>query len=393
MRYITSSLCLSLLLNTAAFADEYEDEWDHQGEVSELEDGTDNDYYLSYEDQGSSASTRDLSENNLVVEQKPYYPRWALYGDMLYWKACDSSNEWALRIDYSDPTNLIEKKYAFDFDWDFGFRLGVNYEVPWNELHLDVNWTRFYTSSTNTHEDLSILENITSFQNFAVKYYLNLLSTTVNNTGNPYAVSGTYKVEWDQIDLSVAKKLSFSKQFSLTPYGGVRFLINRYSLNMTRYFDYYGAVEVSQPPVNTSTMDLSNTFTAIGLMGGFLGNLEVGKGFGVFLAAGGFVGSAANKSKNIQYAYTGSTEPSYSRIITQPRDIELKTMIDIASGVEWEKSFLKNHLVLNLMAAYEFHVLFNTPGFIYDVNTSYQTTNPTTNFQLEGLTIRAGLQF
>lgn len=349
------------------------------------------DLFISPQEKSKTPSSEP--SETWVPTSSSFIRRFNAYGDMLYWKASDSSTHWGLKIDTTNSPFVTEDKYAFTFDWDFGFRLGFDYLTPWNELLLDLNWTRFYTRSTNVHQDLSILANFTSIQSNAVKFYLNLMSSSLTLAGNPYKITADYSIHWDQVDFNIKKKLPLAKRFVLTPFGGIRFLASRFALNLAYYTDYWGTTEVSQPPTNFSTMNLKNTFLAIGILGGFQGDLDLGRGFGLFFMGNGFIGSASGKASNEGNAYTASTTPTASRLIHMPRNTILKTMIDISAGIDWQKSFYKERIALMLMAAYELHVLFSSPDFVYDSNFNNSTTDPSTNFQLQGMTIRAGLQF
>jgi len=380
------------LVSFSLHADQTENSWNELSkEVESMKIPSDQDLYKMLGEKEPVAMTSSPMPMTQSTPP-PTFQHYTFYGDMLYWKPIDTSTMWALKLDRTNLPFTTETTYPFKFSWDFGFRLGFVYKMPWNKLILDLNWTRFHTTSHNVHQDLTILQTLQTPVN-TVNYNINLLNSALYTAGAAYKITGAYTIKWDQIDLAVRKKLNFDSRFSLVPYGGLRLLMDRSRLKMARYTDFWGAIEVTQPPVNSATMELYDSFTALGLLGGINGQLVLGRGFNLFLTAGGYIGSAIEHGHNNGQSFSGSTSPAATRDIHRARQINLKTMIDMACGFDWKRNFYDGRYGIGLAAAYEFHVLFASPAFTYDANFSSSTTDQTTNTQLQGLTIRGSFNF
>lgn len=74
-----------------------------------------------------------------------------LSGSALYWKAYEEGLDYAIKsssgVSFIDEGNVKRMK----FDWDWGFRLDLGYQIPHQKMDLDLIWTRYETDgSTST---------------------------------------------------------------------------------------------------------------------------------------------------------------------------------------------------------------------------------------------------
>ena len=62
--------------------------------------------------------------------------------------------------------------------------------------------------------------------------------------------------------------------------------------------------------------------------------------------------------------------------ITQNTTDSIKTMFDLSTGFSWNRNFFKRRMNLLFSAGYEFHVLNQSPLFVYD---GFRNNNDTLN--------------
>jgi len=319
--------------------------------------------------------------------EKPYRQHYSLYGDFLYWQPFINDSYWG----YKSQSSTSNKEYRFQFDWDMGFRVGAAFKTTWENLTIDGNWTNFHTSSTNSHEDASLFGAATgSFP----KYNLYTRPYSAFTFGNAWKVKSKYKVYFDQFDLTFKRAIGLSKNFTLSPFAGVRALATRYSLDATSYTTYFGT-NLSTPngSLDNHTLNVSDKMKSIGLLGGLNANLQFGYGFGFYFGGDFFIGYGYDKikthSKNnfagVVIANNSLSQNTYS----------IRTMFDLSTGFSWDHNFAKNRLNLLFSAGYEFHMLNDSPVLLYNGSGSDPSyyNEPAKSTAFQGLTARFGLGF
>jgi hypothetical protein len=340
---------------------------------------------------GSDHTMND--QHPMQAPEKPYHQHYSVYGDFLYWQPMVNDSYWGIgNLAPNGSGGSSHNESRFRFDWDAGFRIGAAFKTTWEDITFDLNWTRFHTTSTNSKENQTLFtEPDGSFPRFS----LYALPYADFSFGRPWKIQAIYKLDFDQIDFTFKRAIDFSKNFTLSPFGGARGVIAHYSLNSTRYSTAYGGNPASvNGPFNNSTVNANDNMKSIGLLAGLNANLLLGYGFGFYFGGDFFVGYGTDKADTTSSdVFLELTQNVQS--ISQNTTNSIKTMFDLSTGFSWNRNFFKNRMNLLFSAGYEFHVLNQSPLFLYD---SFSTdpayvneASKTTAFQ--GLTIRGGIGF
>jgi hypothetical protein len=333
------------------------------------------------------AITDNYQSNLSTTPQQPMQPskksvtqHFDVYGDFLYWQPLVSNAYWGEKLS-NNSTNI--QQFRFAFNWDSGFRIGAQFNASWENISVDANWTRFHTSSTNTQSNIAVFSNINT-----PNFDLYALPGADYSYGDPWQIQATFNLQFDQGDFTFKKPLNFSKNFTLSPFGGLRGIVVDYTLNSVRNSIKYGGGSTTPlGPFNTSVLNVKDKMKSIGLLGGLNGNLMLGAGFSLYFGGDFFVGYGTDQASNNSLAlFQGIASNSTS--LTQQTVGSIKTMFDLSTGLTWNRNFANDRANLFFGAGYEFHALNNAPLFLYSgANEAMKTT------AFQGLTIRGALGF
>lgn len=331
----------------------------------------------------SSSLPSPVSTDESDAAYKQYV---CVYGDFLYWQPVISDTYWGVK----ELSSNSATEYFFGFDWDVGFRVGIQGTFNWEDLVFDLNWTRFHTTSTTTHQDSSLFS---APYGAYPRYSLYQLPYNNFSYGNPWKITASYNVKFDQIDFTASKLLFFGKRFCVAPMGGVRGLIVDYALDTHRYSTNYG-LPLSTPdgPQDSSNISVRDKMRSIGLLAGLNTKFNLGCGFGFLFGGDFYIGYGPDKdiSFSSNQTFAGAVEASHSYTTSTHK---IRTMFDIMTGFDWNKNFLDNHLGLLLAVGYEFHYLEGSPVYVYPMANVEDYLEPSKYTAFQGLIVRAGLSF
>lgn len=178
----------------------------------------------------------------------------------LYWQANQEGLGYAVK---SLPKSKVEN---LDFDWDFGFRLGLGYRMGHDDWGCLLRYTTF---QTHTNHDAHVSGD-------EVLYPLWLIPSTEI----PFADSAHahWRLHLGLGDLLLDKSFEVSKGFSLKPEIGVR----GGSVRQKYYVEYSGRTFSSDEIVH-----MKNKYFGVGPIGSLMAQWKFGKGWSVF-GRGGF---------------------------------------------------------------------------------------------------------
>jgi len=175
-----------------------------------------------------------------------------LFADFLFWFASEeTASIWTNVFSIGFNTSTFEAK-GFDFDWDYGFRLGAGYNFVYDQWDTQLYWTWYRTQS---HDSVSPKPNSTVIPEFEA----GLLSR--NNAAGAHI---GWTIQLNMIDWELGRKYWVSNDLSLRPYIGLKGGWIDQSLRL-RYED------LIVNNVNTDTVGkerLKNDFWGIGPVGG-----------------------------------------------------------------------------------------------------------------------------
>jgi hypothetical protein len=131
-----------------------------------------------------------------------------LSGDFLAWFVSEEASAvWADIIKIGSNTSSFTAQ-DFEFDWDFGFRVGAGYNFEYDAWDTQFGWTSFHTEAHQSQTVLGIIHP----EFFAADLSRNLAQSA--------------KIHWafvfDMFDWELGRSYSVSKKFSLRPRIGLK---------------------------------------------------------------------------------------------------------------------------------------------------------------------------
>ncbi len=233
----------------------------------------------------------------------------------LYWRAHENGLAYALRSSSNHklaPNSEIENP---DFDWDFGFRIGLGYRFS-NEYDLLAQFTSLQTHANN---DL--------FAHHGEVLFPSWQKPTEGGPDFAKHVHTHWRLHLGIVDLLLAKRFQVSSYFAIIPQAGVR----AGSIRQKYYLDYFGGSFIDGEEI----VHMKNKFFGVGPNAGLVAEWGLGKGFSLFgkslfsLLFGHFYLHQNN------YARGGKERP------LGVRDFFSATgpVIDFTAGLSWKRCF------------------------------------------------------
>jgi len=135
-------------------------------------------------------------------------------------------------------------------------------------------------------------------------------------------------------------------------------------------------------------MNQKDNFWALGLVAGLKGLLSFNHGFSYFMSADVAVVGGSDTYYTYEQATNGLTQQSYYPGEEKTSVKKFRPILDVETGLMWDRNFNDNKWGLGLKLAYEMHMYFNTPTLRY-----YYYSAPTLNTTYQGLVAGASLRF
>lgn len=284
---------------------------------------------------------------------------------LLYWRAMQTGLEYGVLNQTQEtilpppPLNfkLIQAEYESpNFNFDFGFKLGLGYLSPCDGWDIGAIWTSYHGSG-NSKVDTTSEENQTLLTLW--NYY------SPNNDGAA-TFSRDIRTRWSLdshlIDIELGRKFWNSPRVALRPHVGIRIS----SLNQDYDIDHMGGIlAVSDviippdPPLNNEVR-LKNDFKSAGIRSGLDGEWNLGCGFSL-------QGSAAlsfNTGK-FHYAHTEQNREaispfSKSRVLEAEDSLRATRLFtDLGLGVQYFTLLSDCKYALAIFLGYEQHLFMH----------------------------------
>lgn len=231
------------------------------------------------------------------------------------------------------------------FNWAWGFRLGVGYNLPHDGWDLLMNWTRYRTDAT---------------QNTSKGKKSTLRQTLINPIDTNSALTtwdsarAKVNLHYNVLDLEMGREFFVSKWLTIRPQFGGRALWIKRNL-WYRYPCSDCSVIVTGRHVNH--------FSGGGLRGGFNTQWGFGMGLSLYgdLALSLLYGTQRLHQKGLDQAPAGP----YFNEKTRDGWVINRPMLDLGIGVRWDRLLSNDTLRLRLQLGWEQHILW---GFAKGIN-------------------------
>ncbi len=238
------------------------------------------------------------------------------------------------------PNGLGGVVKNISYDWDWGFRLGVGYNLPHDGWDLLLNWTWFRSGEKASDKEpfsQSIYQTYTAFTNAIPQVGL---------------AKGSSRFHLDFLDFEFGREFFVSKWVTLRPFIGAR------GGWFTRTFRMKYQQLVSLP-LSTISVELQNRFRSGGLRGGLNTQWGLGCGWSFFGDAAASLLYGRQQLHQLQSAQGGLFLNVHNKWTM------VRAMTDLSAGLRWDRLLSDDLYRIRLQLAWEQHLLI---GFNKDMN-------------------------
>lgn len=267
-----------------------------------------------------------------------------------------SKTLWSLLHPTQTTTTLVDSNFIAPFshfgqprsNWNFGFKLGANYNSLCDCWDFEILWTSFKTS-THRSDDSDETSLLPLWSDFGWA------------GGGPLVASGVdaeWKLNLNLIDIEMGREFWNSRKLTLRPYVGVRVAFINQKFDM----DFRGGSwdSFAAQPTLVGELDMKNNFKGAGIRTGLdsVWNITSGWGFYGNFAASLIYGLFSVKADEMlrQPIAPFGTTPVME---TKESFRAVRSIVDLALGVQWQTMFCNCRYALFVNLGYEQHLFFN----------------------------------
>ncbi len=273
-------------------------------------------------------------------------------GDALLWQAIEEN------LTYVYSENIPKKSthlHTVDFNWDWGLRLGIGYNIPRDGWDLGLYWTHIHNTANGKKKAHSP----------------NTLAPLWSTAAQPFngtidTANGHWHVKLNQIDLNLGRQFYIAGFLTLRPFIGLRsdWIVQEYDVE-------YKGTAFQSTSKNELESKLKNRFWGFGFLAGFDTDWKLGKGFSIYGDAdlSILVGFFDVDQKGIL---------NDVKIWSQDKSFRTgRAILDLALGLKWSRFFSKNRFGITFKTGYEYHLYFNQNQFLLSSGSdNFELFNP-----------------
>lgn len=308
----------------------------------------------------------------------------AAFGEFLYWTSGYDLHNAVLAGDPGSTVPAFRKLPSFESHYQPGFRVGLETQLAAQGWDILADWVCFHNNKSKTFHN-----HPGGNRGLAVAWTNSWQQVyPAQQSGNGFEKATTH-LTYNQIDFTMGKEIYFSKYYSLRPSIGGRYvhIDNGFKL-------FYGNTDI---PAAYDLMEMEDRIHAFGFTFGLDNKFLLGYGLSIL---GNMGGGLVYGSNNVDYLGTASQAAGDhfigNGLQTKFRGHDLIPVIDTRIDLNWEHSFFKEKLGLDLYIGYEYHVLINgftALTFPLAVNTLQIFDVLRTNLYMHGMNVGAKLSF
>jgi len=355
--------------------------------------------------------------------------------DFLYWRPYSDDNSFASVINsgafgtfegsgFFRSSELSVTQVDLKYDWQAGFRVGVDVGYPCNEWRVSLDWTHYLHHTPKTYVNagnagsnfINTLNTIPPNQVVILSYlqdpsFYSPLSSSFTTPAINFASSaiGQWKVDYNTLDLLFQRQFYVGHKVTLAPYAGLKALFLKQNLHSYAETSYQFAVvdlaNIHSVATNMNA-ELCSDFKGVGVEVGLETTWDVVCNLGFYGDVSSSILYGNSKSKltgslntNVPPSDTLLATPYVVNYFAERRVNDLKATLDLAFGIEWTgELFCGGDFAIR--AGWEEHLLFRQNTFI-EMDVTYEflhlaTSNVKqrmTDVSFQGLVISALFQY
>jgi hypothetical protein len=356
------------------------------------------------------AQMRNLENRVSSLEQRkgangminpPARPRLAdqggiiISGEALLWKPYENGLEFALTNKGPSSTTVPHgvnfagnsKVHTVDFDYAWGFRVGLGADIPHDGWDANLMWTRLHSTDTRhvRADDDSNGSLYIMWDNPAFPATDNPIAGTVNLAQRAH---GKWRLRFDMFDLELGREFYVSKWLTLRPNIGLRG-----GLIHQKFKTRYSGQDVAATGYDFIKGNFTNDFWGVGPRGGL--NTMWGLGCGVSIYGDAAV-SLMYGQFNVKEHVSGTTGSSKTNRLRIHRNVHLpRASTDLALGLRYDVMFDDDSYHFGIHGGYEQHMFFSQLQLMNPVNDIYdgKVVSNLGDLALHGWTLGARFDF
>jgi len=272
--------------------------------------------------------------------------------DWLIWQARENGTSYAVKTKAEQPATSAlynSNTQNLHFNWDFGFRFGIGFNLPHDGWDLVTNWTWFQDKAKG---NVSAKDgNVYSTNAFP------LAAPTVTGFESSNAV---LRLKLNMIDLDLGREFFVSKWMTLRPFIGLRtaWIYQKFQTHYNLFpRDYSTHVANVYSKAN-------NNYWGLGLHSGLNTQWGLGSGFSFFGNAAlsiinGFFQVKDYQTKNL-------TAGGHSDFISNYNSFRAGRVIaELATGLRWETMFANDGCHFQIQGGWEQLMFFGQNQFAH----------------------------
>jgi hypothetical protein len=258
-----------------------------------------------------------------------------LDGEALYWQSNMGSLGYGIE---SSSTSIIKHGHVkhLDFDWNWGFRLGLGYKLPHDKWDLLATYTHLFGNAhghAGGSGDVVFPSWATNF-GFSAPLYADKAKTH-------------WHLNLNMADLELGRNCLASHCLSMRPFMGVRglFIDHDFSVNYTG-----GSVA----PGDVDRFRADSDFWGVGLRFGVDTLWGLGKGVGIY-------GNGSASLLSGHFDVHEKEKPKHAPLrVNIENDVDnVVAAADLALGLQWDYLFSNDRFHLGLKFGWEFNLFFD----------------------------------
>ncbi|PCI93534.1 hypothetical protein COB11_05120 [Candidatus Aerophobetes bacterium] len=306
----------------------------------------------------------------------------SVFGSALYWQAQEEGLDYVVKNNTGTAfANDAEVKRA-TFDWDWGFRVGLGYQIPKEKMELALIWTRFHTSAQSS----------TSATEFGGLFPV----WTIPGAGLSPSENARANVslKFDMADIQMLGVFTPRGFLQLKPFMSVSAVW--VDQNFDVIADGGASTQIANALIIEDKIEMKNNFFGVGPKMGLETMWILGYGISIYgnidasLLFGWF---DLSQKETVQLL---GLNPRITFLDIKNNDYSLSRVnLHFNAGLRWDRVFHHDRFHLSLMAGWESLLLFGQNQLLRLPNTDSPGINMNTqgDLTMQGLTMKALFAF
>jgi hypothetical protein len=273
--------------------------------------------------------------------------------DWLIWQARETGTPYAVKTQavQAENTALYNSSIKhLSFDWNFGFRFGIGYNLPHDGWDVVANWTWFQDKAKG---------NVST--NSGLIYATNAFPLA-NPTVTGFASSNANLwLKLNMIDLDLGREFFVSKWMTLRPFIGLRNAWIYQTVQSNYQSPSFTSIPVYNPTTNVYSK-AQNNYWGLGLHSGLNSQWGLGAGLSFFGNASFSIINGFFKLND--YQTNNLSNGAHNDFVTNKNTVHTQRVIaELATGLRWETMFADDGAHFQVQAGWEQLMFFGQNQF------------------------------